>query len=74
MNLGDFPVCTGVSLVPQMVKKLPAMLETWVQPLDWEDLLEKGIGNPLQSCCLENPMDSEDWWALVHEVIKIGHN
>ena len=44
-------------LVAQTVKKLPAMLETWVQPLDWEDLLEKGIGNPLQSCCLENPMD-----------------
>ena len=43
MNLGDFPVCTGVSLVPQMVKKLPAMLETWVQPLGWEDPLEKGM-------------------------------
>ena len=43
MNWGDFPVCTGVSLVPQMVKKLPAMLETWVQPLGWEDPLEKGM-------------------------------
>ena len=43
MNWGDFPVCTGVSLVPQMVKKLPAMLETWVQPLGWEDPLEKGV-------------------------------
>ena len=41
MNLGDFPVCTGVSLVPQMVKKLPAMLETWVQPLGREDPLQK---------------------------------
>ena len=26
-----------------MVKKLPAMLETWIQPLDQEDLLEKGM-------------------------------
>ena len=25
-----------------MVKKLPAMQETWVQSLDWEDPLEKG--------------------------------
>ena len=25
----------------QMVKNLPAMLETWVQSLGWEDLLEK---------------------------------
>ena len=33
----------GASLVVQMVKNLPAMKETWVQPLDWEDPLEKGI-------------------------------
>ena len=26
----------------QMVKNLPAMSETWVQSLDWEDPLEKG--------------------------------
>ena len=25
----------------QMVKNLPAMQETWVQSLGWEDLLEK---------------------------------
>ena len=30
------------SLVAQLVKNLPAMWETWVQSLDWEDLLEKG--------------------------------
>ena len=29
------------SLVAQMVKSLPAMWETWVQSLGWEDLLEK---------------------------------
>ena len=29
------------SLVAQMVKRLPAMLETWVRSLGWEDLLEK---------------------------------
>ena len=26
----------------QTVKNLPAMRETWVQSLDWEDPLEKG--------------------------------
>ena len=31
------------SLVAQMVKNLPAMQETWVQSLDREDLLEKGM-------------------------------
>ena len=31
------------SLVAQMVKSPPAMQETWVQSLDREDPLEKGI-------------------------------
>ena len=30
------------SLVAQLVKNSPAMWETWVQSLDWEDPLEKG--------------------------------
>ena len=32
----------GTSLVAQLVKNLPAILETWVRSLDWEDPLEKG--------------------------------
>ena len=32
-----------VSLVAQIVKNLPAMWDTGVQSLDWEDLLEKGM-------------------------------
>ena len=31
------------SLVAQMVKNLPAVQETWVWSLDWEDPLEKGV-------------------------------
>ena len=31
----------GASLVGQAVKFLPAMRETWVQSLDWEDPLKK---------------------------------
>ena len=30
------------SLVAQLVKNLPAMQETWVPSLGWEDCLEKG--------------------------------
>ena len=33
----DYPL-----LVAQLVKNLPAMQETWVQSLGWEDPLEKG--------------------------------
>ena len=30
-----------IFLMPQMVKNLPAMQETWVRSLRWEDPLEK---------------------------------
>ena len=33
--------CFWVSLVAQLVKNLPAMQETWVLSLGWEDPLEK---------------------------------
>ena len=33
----------AANLVARMVKNLPAMRETWVQSLDLEDPLEKGI-------------------------------
>ena len=37
-----FKLFTIASLVAQMVKNLPALQETWVQSLGWEDPLEKG--------------------------------
>ena len=37
---------TRASLVAQLVKNLPAMWETWVQSLGWEDPLEKGKATP----------------------------
>ena len=42
------------SLVAQTVENLPAMQETWVWSLGWEDS-PGGHGNPLQYSCLENP-------------------
>ena len=45
------------SLMAQLVKNPPAMWETWVRSLGWEDSLEKGKkGYPLQYSCLENSM------------------
>ena len=35
-------LCSSASLVAQLVKNQPAMRETWVQSLGWEDPLEKG--------------------------------
>ena len=33
-------------LVAQTIKNMPALLETWVQSLGWEDPLEKGMATP----------------------------
>ena len=53
------------SLMAQLVKNLPAMQETWVQSLGWEDPLEKGKAAhfPLQYSHLENSI-------TVHGVAK----
>ena len=59
----------GASQRAQMVKHLPAMRETQVQPLGQEDPGE-GNGNPLQYSCLENPMDGGAWYAIAHRVAK----
>ena len=37
------------SLVAQLVKNLPAMRETYVRSLGWEDLLEKGLHDMISS-------------------------
>ena len=42
-------------LVAQTVKNPPAMWETCIRSLAWEDPLRGGHGNPLQYSCLENP-------------------
>ena len=34
------------SFVASLIKNLPAMRETWVQSLHWEDPLEKGKATP----------------------------
>ena len=40
--LGQCMVHSG-SLIAQLVKNLPAMRETWIRSLGWEDPLEKGM-------------------------------
>ena len=53
-------------MVAQTIKNRPAMQETWVQYLGWEDFPGEGNGNPLQYSCLENPMDGGAWRATAH--------
>ena len=49
-------------MIAQLVKNLPAMQETWVQSLGWEDHLEKGSTTPSG---LEDSMD-----CMVHGIAK----
>ena len=39
----DLSWYTAETLVAQMVKSLPAVRETWVRSLGWEDLLKDGM-------------------------------
>ena len=57
-------------LVAQMVKNPPAMQETWVHSLGWEDPLEEGIATHSSILAWRIPMDRETWWATTHGVTK----
>ena len=52
------------SLVAQTVKNLPAVQETQLRSLGWEDPLQKGMA------CLENSRDRGAWQATVHRVAE----
>ena len=54
----------------QMVKNLPAMQETWVRSLDWEDPLEEVMATHSSILAWRIPMDRRAWWATVHEVAQ----
>ena len=47
----------NASLVAQMVKNPPAMRETWVQSLNWEDSLEDGMATHSNILAWRIPMD-----------------
>ena len=52
--------CSWASLVAQIVKNPPAMQETWVQSLGWEDPLEKGMATH-SSILADDSMDRGAW-------------
>ena len=58
------------SLVAQTVKNPPAMQETWILSLDWEDPLEEGMAIHSSIFAWRIPMDRGAWWATVHGVAK----
>ena len=53
-----------------MVKNLPAMQETWLRSLGWEDPLEEGMATYSSILAWRIPMDRGAWRATVHGVTK----
>ena len=58
------------SLVAQTVKSPPAMEDTWVWSLGWEECLEKGMATHSNILDWENSMDRGAWPATAHQVAK----
>ena len=58
------------SLVAQTVQNPPAMWETWVCSLGWEDPLEEGMAAHYSILAWRILMDQGAWWAIVHGVAK----
>ena len=63
-GIGYPPQYSWASLVAQLVKNLPAVQETWVQSLGWEDLLKKGKATHFSILAWRIP------WTRVHGVTK----
>ena len=57
-------------MVTQLVKNLPAVRETWVRSLGWDEPLEEGMATHSSSLAWRIPMDRGAWWATVHRVAK----
>ena len=58
------------ALVTQLVKNLPAMWETWVQSLGWEDPLEEGMATHSSILAWRISMDRGAWGATIHGVAR----
>ena len=59
----------ATSLVAQLVKNPPAMLETWVRFLSWEDPLEKGTATHSSILAQRIP-----WTVYSMGSQRVGHN
>ena len=71
-RLSDFPFHFHhwASLIVQLVKNLPAMQETWVQSLGWEDPLEKEMDTTVYSPWDRRELDMTESTFTSHQNFK----
>ena len=65
---------TGTFLVAQMVNNVPAMWETQVLSLGWEDPLEKGMAIHSSILAWRIPQTEESGGLQSMELQSAGHN
>ena len=58
----------------QTVKNLPAMWETWVQSLAWEDPLEKGMATHFSILAWKIPWTEEPGGLQSMGKQRVGHD
>ena len=61
-------------LVAQRAKRLPAMRETWVQSLHWEDPLEKGMATHSSTFAWKIPWTEEPGRLQSMGSQRVGHD
>ena len=64
----------GASLVAQMVKNLPAMQETWILSLCWEDPLEKEMATHSSILAWRIPWTEESGGLQSMGLQRVGHD
>ena len=64
----------SASLVAQMVKRLPAMRETWVQSLGREDPLENEMATHSSTFAWKIPWTEEPSWLQSMGLQRVGDN
>ena len=69
-----FSVCRGASLVAQLVKNLPALQETWVRFLGWEDPLEEEMATHSSILAWEIPWTEEPGGLQTMGLQRVGQD
>ena len=61
-------------MLAQLVKNPPAMRETWVQSLDWEDPLEKEMAIHSSTIAWKTPRTEEPGRLQSMGLQRVGHD
>ena len=64
----------GASLVAQTVKNPPTVQEMWIQPLGWEDPLEKGMATHSSILAWRIPETEEPGGLRSMGSQRVGHD